>query len=262
MNVQIELLQIVAAAAARLNIDIMLIGAFARDYWSSYYNLTGCMRTTFDIDFSCQVAAWDEFQNLFDLLISDFDLKRDPKKTHSLWLRNDISLDLVPCGNIADANGTIAWPPEYRTTLCVLGYDVAKQDSVLVPFGNCKIKVIKPYWLALLKLQSFIGNPFEREKDLQDLFFLVSNYCDCIDQDHRLFAKDGIDHDLLVDSFDYKLVGAELIRRDCQRFNQQITDQICASVRKFGYVELVKALCIASHEDSSETAEKIIDAFI
>lgn len=262
MDMQIELIQIVAAAAARLNIDIMLIGAFARDYWRTYYNLPGCMRTTYDIDFSCQVAAWDEFQKLFDILISDFDLKRDPKKIHSLWLRDNISLDLVPCGNIADGNGTITWPPDYRTTLCVLGYDTAKQDSVMVAFGNCRIKVIKPYWLALLKLQSFIGNPAEREKDLQDLFFLVCNYFDCIDQDQRLFAEDGIDHDLLTaDSFDCKLVGAELIRRDCQRFNQQITDQICASVRKFDYMELVKALCIAAHTDSV-TAEKIINNFI
>ena len=39
MNIQQELIEIVASAAERLGIDIMLIGAFARDYWSVKFNL-------------------------------------------------------------------------------------------------------------------------------------------------------------------------------------------------------------------------------
>ena len=94
MNIQQELIEIVASAAKQLGIDIMLIGAFARDYWSGKFSLQGNTRTTYDVDFSCQVVAWDEFEKLFDLLKSEYGLLPDAKKNHSLWLRDEISLDL------------------------------------------------------------------------------------------------------------------------------------------------------------------------
>ena len=112
MNIQQELIEIVASAAERLGIDIMLIGAFARDYWSGKFDLQGNTRTTYDVDFSCQVVAWDEFEKLFELLKSGYGLQPDAKKNHSLWLRDEISLDLVPCGGIADSSGMISWPPD------------------------------------------------------------------------------------------------------------------------------------------------------
>ena len=42
MNIQQELIEIVASAAKQLGIDIMLIGAFARDYWSGKFSLQVC----------------------------------------------------------------------------------------------------------------------------------------------------------------------------------------------------------------------------
>ena len=51
MNVQQELIEIVASAAKQLGIDIMLIGAFARDYWSGKFSLKGNTRTTYDVEF-------------------------------------------------------------------------------------------------------------------------------------------------------------------------------------------------------------------
>ena len=82
MNVQQELIEIVASAAKQLGIDIMLIGAFARDYWSGKFSLQGNTRTTYDVDFSCQVVAWDEFEKLFELLKSEYGLLPDAKKNH------------------------------------------------------------------------------------------------------------------------------------------------------------------------------------
>ena len=88
MNIQQELIEIVAAAAERLGIDIMLIGAFARDYWSRKFNLQGNTRTTFDVDFACQVVAWDEFEELFELLKSEYGLLPDAKKLAEFVRKN------------------------------------------------------------------------------------------------------------------------------------------------------------------------------
>ena len=262
MNIQQELIEIVASAAERLGIDIMLIGAFARDYWSGQFNFQGNTRTTFDVDFSCQVVAWNEFEKLFELLKSEYGLLPDTKKNHSLWLRDEISLDLVPCGDIADSSGMISWPPNYETTLCVRGYDVAKQDAEIVVFGTHSVKVVKPYWLALLKLQSFVGNPDDRDRDLQDLYFLIRNYCECIDLEKRLYSADGVDHDLLeVENFDFELAGVPLICRDCRRFDAETTDKIIAFIHDFDQMRLIKSLSNAAKIDYA-TAKQIIAAFV
>jgi predicted nucleotidyltransferase len=68
MNTSNELITIIIDAAAALDIDIMLIGAFSRDYWRKRFQITAPVRTTEDIDFACQVMAWDDYQRLFDSL--------------------------------------------------------------------------------------------------------------------------------------------------------------------------------------------------
>lgn len=177
-------------------------------------------------------------------------------------MRDEMSLDLVPCGDIADNYGMICWPPNYETTLCVRGYDIAKQDAAIVRFAKHSVKIIKPYWLALLKLQSFVGNPDERERDLQDLYFLVCKYYECIDRESRLYVPDGSDHDLLeLDDFDCELVGAPLICRDCRNFDKETTDRIIAFIREFDQERLVIALSKAAKIDYSK-AKKIIDSFV
>ena len=156
----------------------------------------------------------------------------------------------------------ISWPPDYETSLCVRGYDVAKQDAAIVVFGKHPVKIIKPHWLALLKLQSFVENPDERDRDLQDLYFLVRNYFDCIDQESRLYASDGIDHDLLeADNFDFELAGVTLICRDCRRFDSETTDKIIAFIRAFDQPRLITALSNAAKIDYNK-AKLIITAFV
>ena len=237
-----ELIEIVAQAARDLNIDIMLIGAYARDYWAARFGLTGNIRTTYDIDFACQIFVWDDFNRFLTHLQAQYHLLSEPRKTHSLWLRQDISLDLVPCGGIADQNGIISWPPNYEKQLCVLGYDTAKEHAETVHFGKFSIKVMKPHWLAMLKMQSYIENPYEREKDLQDVYFIAKNYLECIDLEKRIYADNGIDRDILnMDSFDITVAGAVLAARDCRRDNPVITENIADRIKRFEDCDLPMA---------------------
>lgn len=223
-----ELIAKVAAAAAESGIDIMLIGAFARDYWIERFELKGRARATLDIDFACQVMTWRDFECLINSLTGRYALTADPRNRHKLWFDHELSLDLVPCGGIAGDNGKIVWPPEFDTELCVLGYDVAKNHAPWTVIGDSRVRVIAPHWLVLLKLQSYAENPSsQRERDLQDAYFLINNYFDCIDVNFRLFETDAIDRDVLAaDDFDSCVAGATLIGRDCGRDSCQITAQI------------------------------------
>ena len=268
MTPQDELIKLVVRAADELGIDIMVIGAWARDYWVERFGLQGNIRTTFDIDFACQIAVWNDFDQLRKHLRNCYGLSYDApnpaqskSKIHTLWLRNEVSMDIVPCGEIADENGMIAWPPDYENTLCVLGYDTAKEHAEAIAIGDSKVKIIKLHWLALLKLQSYIGNPYERGKDLNDLFFIARNYFDCIDADTRIYAANGVDSDLLAaEDFDYWVAGAELIIRDCQRDNSAITTKITEEIRRFDQAKLCMDFC-AVNNIKSDLAKRLLSAF-
>ena len=261
MNAQDELITLVVRAADELGIDIMLIGAWARDYWAERFEMQGNIRTTFDIDFACQLAVWNDFERLRQYLRDRCGLREDARKVHSLWLRDEVSMDIVPCGRIADENGMIAWPPDYENTLCVLGYDTAKEHAETIAVGDRKVKIVKLHWLALLKLQSYVGNPAERTKDLKDLFFIIRNYFDCIDADTRIYAADGIDADLLAaEDFDLGIAGAELIVRDCLRDDAVITARIMEGIGRFDQSKLCMDFC-SLNNIKYDLAERMISAF-
>ena len=261
MTPQYELIKLVVRAADELGIDIMLIGAWARDYWAKCFEMQGNIRTTFDIDFACQIAVWNDFDRLLKYLRERCGLREDTRKVHSLWLRDEVSMDIVPCGEIADENGMIAWPPDYENTLCVLGYDTAKEHAATVAMGDSKVKIIKLHWLALLKLQSYIGNPDERAKDLNDLFFIARNYFDCIDADTRIYAANGVDSDLLAaEDFDLWVAGPELIVRDCLRDDSAVTTKIMEGIGRFDQAKLCMDFC-AVNNIKSDLAERMISAF-
>ena len=97
---------------------------------------------------------------------------------------------------------------------------------------------------------------------MQDLYFLVRNYCDCIDLESRLYPADGMDHDLLeAENFDFETVGVPLICRDCRRFAADTTDRIIEFIRVFDRVRLIKALSSAAKIDYAR-ARLIVEAFV
>lgn len=263
MNIAEEMLDIIMEAARALNIDIMLIGAYSRDYWKDRFRITAPVRTTEDIDFACKIMAWNEYEELFDILLRKHGFIRDSQKTHTLWLRDELAVDLIPFGGIVDTNGNISWPPKFDTDLCVLGYDAARDDSERIQVGTHELKVIKPHWLALLKLQAYIGTP-ERQKDLIDFYFLVDHYFDFIDENERIYNAGAIDADILKpDDFDTRVAGTTLIARDCLRSSCEVASKIIFKIIEFNKKNsLVAALVAANPNLPEDIAERILFAFL
>lgn len=233
MKIQEEIITLVALAAKTTGVDVMLVGAYARDYWREHFQVPGRLRATCDVDFACQVMSWGDFFALLECLKSKYGLSADRGLKHRLWLRDEISLDLLPYGDITDQDDEVAWPPDFETTLCVLGYAAAKKDGAIVHVGGCSIKVIRPHWLALLKLLAYTENT-TRTKDLIDVYYLVDNYFDFIDEDLRLYSVAASDADLLEeDDFDSRVAGTRMIVRDCAGTSSDDTRRILAKIAKF-----------------------------
>jgi predicted nucleotidyltransferase len=262
MNTNNELITIIIDAAAALDINIMLIGAFSRDYWRERFQITAPVRTTEDIDFACQIMTWNDYQRLFDSLKNQFNLHEDKKKLHTLWLRGELAVDLLPFGGVADENGNISWPPEFLINLCVLGYDAAKDDAEIIDIEGRRLKVIKPYWLALLKLQAYAGDT-SRDKDLVDFYFLVDHYLECIDEDSRLYNANAIDADIFdMDDFDTRVAASILIKRDCLHSNVDVAVKIMNNLTEFNSKdELTMALSVAV-KISADMAKRILSNMI
>jgi predicted nucleotidyltransferase len=228
-----EILAIVANAVQSLHGRLMLVGAYSRDYWMQALKVHGAARMTLDVDLACRVSTWTEFQRIMDSLKTEQKLRQDARLKHRLWLRDEIYVDLIPFGGIEDANGEYAWPPDFDVKLNVQGYQLAYEDAVEVNIGGSVLKVIRPCWLAMLKLKSYIDNP-SRTKDLIDVFFIIDHYLDFIDEEKRLYGQNATDADVFsIEPFDVRIAGAVLIVRDCYIYGGDTLRSIQADIRKF-----------------------------
>ncbi|RTL00687.1 MAG: hypothetical protein EKK65_07760 [Lysobacterales bacterium] len=64
-----------------------------------------------------------------DLLLAECPHARQPLR---LLFQQHLPIDLVPWGH-QDANGSIAWPPDFAVRMSVIGYDEAYAANPLMP---------------------------------------------------------------------------------------------------------------------------------
>jgi predicted nucleotidyltransferase len=212
---QVNIIRQVVRAADGQRLRLFIIGAQARDLLLQYvYNLP-VHRATNDIDFGIVVASWDKFAKLRDALIAS--KKFQPHKTmkQRLVYKSGLLIDLVPFGDIEEASGQIAWPPDFSVVMSAAGFREAYGNSIEVRIADDLIvRVASLAGLALMKIVAWYDRRFER--DAQDLGLVMRYYLDAGNQD-RLFTEQGDCFDLLNEEFDYNKVSARILGRDVGR---------------------------------------------
>ena len=253
----------VFGTAERLGIRLMLVGAAARDFWLTRFDVRANVRTTHDVDLACLVAEWDGYDRLISTLAGEGGLLPDPRGVrHRLWLADEISVDIVPFGGVEDERGEFAWPPEFDRTVNVLGFTAAFDDAMEAVIGEATLRVIRPCWLAFLKMNAYTDNQ-ERTKDLKDLYFLADNYIDLIDADSLLYAPDAPDADILsADDFDVRIGGARLIARHCRRSGAKAAAALQENVRRFNANGGMTDIFAIQNGISTDLARSILDALL
>ncbi len=68
MNAAEEILAIIADTVNKLDGQLMLVGAYARDYWIKERGVIGNARMTMDVDLACRVFSWEEYNRIVDAL--------------------------------------------------------------------------------------------------------------------------------------------------------------------------------------------------
>ena len=170
--------------ADQLQLDVVVVGAMARDLVLVHGFNARLERGTRDIDFAVHVADWSSFHKLSEkLMVSGF--KRADKLAHRFYVTlqdgMDWEVDIIPFGDLADAEKMIKWPPDESIMMSVLGFDEAFDSALTVQMGemsaNFMMKVVSPAAMSILKLISWLERePIIRKKDAQDLRYLMKTY--------------------------------------------------------------------------------------
>lgn len=168
----------VEAAAARLGVELLIVGAFARDLHLLYGHGIALQRQTEDLDFALAVPDWATFDAIRERLIASGIFRALGSAAHRLLHRSHIPIDLVPFGSVETRERKIAWPPRGEVVMDVFGFKeaLASGYTVLLP-GNVNTTVVSLPALALLKLVCWHDRQYESPgKDAQDLLLILRNY--------------------------------------------------------------------------------------
>ena len=211
----IAALSLLKQAADSAHIPFFVVGATARDYILEFGHSRTAYRMTRDVDIGAKVADWDQYEKLTSALLAAGKFIATRNKHRLLF--GEVMVDIVPFGRVADKNKMIRWPPEQGHVMSVLGFQEAYDHSIRVRLSSdplLEIKVSTLAGLALIKLIAWHDAYPERQKDAEDLHFIMNQYDEAGNTD-RLYEKE---HALLEEEgFDNRLAGIRLLGRDMAR---------------------------------------------
>jgi predicted nucleotidyltransferase len=135
-------------------------------------------RRTFDLDLAVGASTASVEPELLNA-----GWTRDPKMVQR-WVRSGATVDLVHATQ-GDIDEGVTSPLD-GVELTVIGFDLAYEELDMIDIGaGMRIPVARVPALVLLKAIAWQDRPHEREKDLEDIFFLWSNALP--DDDDRRF---------------------------------------------------------------------------
>jgi len=187
-----SLLGRLAITATGQGVDLLLVGAFAREVL--FYHMHGIETgiRTMDTDVSVRVADWDAFHRLRKALDgAGFAIKEDLVEK-IVDEDSGKEVDLIPFGPITDGETRLVWP-DNGPTWNVLGFEEALASALrlTLPVTDgtpASIPVVTIASLVMLKIMSFYDRPQQRVRDVRDIGFVVQRYLDAGNRE-RLLAE-------------------------------------------------------------------------
>lgn len=148
----VALLSEIDAIARDLKLAFFIVGAAARDILLQHGHGIHTTRATMDVDIGVFVSDWDQFRTLKEALVHTG--KFSPtRQAQRLRFDEELLLDIIPFGGVAEENDSISWPPEYDTELSVAGFQECYQHAVSVLVRAKPDLVVKVVSLAGLAMR-------------------------------------------------------------------------------------------------------------
>jgi predicted nucleotidyltransferase len=245
-----------ARLAKPLDIPFILVGAGARLVvfdWKYGFQST---RTTTDWDIGVQVSDWQAYERLRTVLTEGpHSVFARGRLAHRFRHRSGVEVDLLPFGGVEREDGTLAWPKN-GSEMSVLGFREVLSNAATLDLGQgVTVPVATAPGLAVLKIFAF--DERRKNDDLQDLYFIMTNY-DRAGNEERIFDELS---DLLSDrTLEYESAGAYLLGTDVRRLASLATCErllpILATLT-YPYASELTPLVARLGDERHEDAERI-----
>ncbi len=173
-------------------VEIMLVGATARDIALAAEGHEAPLRATNDVDIAVVVADAAAFEHLVA------DLAPVPSGGAHKFLVDAIEVDIVPFGGIEREDRTIVWPD--GSTMNTLGFAEAIQSALelLLPGGRM-MRVASIPAQAVFKVFAWADRGPSTDRDAVDLGVLLQCYSSGDRLDH-IYAEDSL---AVLGEYDY-----------------------------------------------------------
>jgi predicted nucleotidyltransferase len=191
--------------ADQCGVEIMVVGAAARDILIRHVVGSIPERATADIDIAVAVSSWSDVKQLTE----PFPRRRNSEHTFEV---HETEVDVIPFGAIEDANRTITWPNDHRMN--VFGFREAMTAAVNVTFpGQIVVAVASLPAQSILKLFAWQDRHYDSRRDAIDLKSIISAY-----HEGPYFDELYAAHESLIELHDYDpaLAGAHRIGQEAQ----------------------------------------------
>lgn len=185
-----SLLGRLAVTANGQGVELLLVGAFAREVL--FYHMHGIETgiRTMDTDISVRVSDWDAFHRLRKALDGAGFVLKDDLVEKIVDEASGKEVDLIPFGPITGGETRLIWP-DNGPTWNVLGFEEALASSLcltlpLTDGAPASIPVVTIASLVMLKIVSFYDRPKDRARDVRDIGFVVQHYLDAGNRERLL----------------------------------------------------------------------------
>jgi predicted nucleotidyltransferase len=262
----LALFETLSDLAGSLGFPFFVVGATARDMiFDLGYGLPS-KQATLDKDFGFRAASWGEFEKLKESLLTT-GLFKETKEVQRLLYRGELLIDILPFGEIADAQGEIRWPPDEDLVMSMVGFEDAYRAAREVRVRASPpldILVASTPGLTIMELVSWADRPKDRSRDAVDLAHILEMYLDADNNYGRLLEAHM---DLAeVENFDYVRAGARLLGRDIASIGnpetiariKEILAKETADDSQFRLTQAMKANRGVSDVESKNRSEELL----
>ncbi len=215
-----ECLSALQKEAGVLELEILLVGATARELLFAAYAITG--RATKDVDIAVMVGGWEDYKYFLERLVNSGLFTSDSRINHRLSFRG-LPVDIIPFGGIETADGNMTWPDD-SGTMNMAGFHDVYKNALFAGIGQGeKISVASFSGMAVLKIVAWDDRHNEfPTKDAEDLVLLLRHYAEAgnierLYEDHPDFVTDA--------GGDQELAGARLLGCDMAAIMSKKTQQ-------------------------------------
>jgi predicted nucleotidyltransferase len=154
--------------AAACGVDMMVVGAAARDILIRHVVGSAPQRATSDIDIAVAVASWADIDRLTE------GTHRADRSAHKFVVRG-VEVDIIPFGPIESDERTITWPDDHR--MHVFGFREALSAAVQVKLpGELVVAVASLPAQSILKVLAWRDRRYQSRRDAIDLKTILCAY--------------------------------------------------------------------------------------